>query len=103
MERLPKNRKQTTFIRFIIQAIKIFAKQRNEILGFAIKFKGRVNRWRRTKSIFGQTGLILPNRFNFRIEYGTSKIITKKGTFQVSPSHALMSWVVKNTLRYNFK
>jgi hypothetical protein len=41
---LPKNRKETSFIRFIIKLVKTFAAEREEILGLRIKFKGRVNR-----------------------------------------------------------
>jgi hypothetical protein len=42
--KLPKNRKETTFIRFLIKFIKIFAAQRSDITAIKIEFKGRVNR-----------------------------------------------------------
>jgi len=42
--KLPKNRKETSFIRFIIKVVKTFAAERQEILGLRIKFRGRVNR-----------------------------------------------------------
>jgi hypothetical protein len=44
LEKLPKNRKQTKFIRFVIKLVKISAAQRKEMVGLRIKFKGRVNR-----------------------------------------------------------
>jgi hypothetical protein len=42
--KLPRNRKETSFVRFIIKIVKTFAAERDEILGLRIKFKGRVNR-----------------------------------------------------------
>ena len=42
--KLPRNRKETSLIRFIIKIIKIFGAQRREITAIKIEFKGRVNR-----------------------------------------------------------
>jgi hypothetical protein len=42
--KLPRNRKETKLIHFIIKTIKVFAAQREDILGLRIRFKGRVNR-----------------------------------------------------------
>jgi hypothetical protein len=42
--KLPKNRKETAFIRFLIKTIRTFGAGRKEILGVRVKFKGRVNR-----------------------------------------------------------
>jgi hypothetical protein len=42
--KLPRNRKETSFIKFIIKVVKTFAAEREEILGLRIKFNGRVNR-----------------------------------------------------------
>jgi hypothetical protein len=44
LSELPKNRKETKFIRFLMKVIKMFAGQRSEISGLKIEFKGRVNR-----------------------------------------------------------
>jgi hypothetical protein len=44
LAKLPKNRKETVFIRFLMKAIKIFASGRDEIIAVRIKVKGRVNR-----------------------------------------------------------
>jgi hypothetical protein len=44
LAKLPRNRKETNFVRFLIKVIKTFAAERKEILGLRIRFKGRVNR-----------------------------------------------------------
>lgn len=42
--KLPRNRKETKFVRFLRKLVKIFASQRKERLGLRIRFQGRVNR-----------------------------------------------------------
>lgn len=44
LSKLPRNRKETQFIRFLRKLVKVFASQRKEILGIRIRFQGRVNR-----------------------------------------------------------
>jgi len=44
ISKLPKNRKETKLIRFIMKVVKIFSSQRKEMIGLKIEFKGRVNR-----------------------------------------------------------
>jgi hypothetical protein len=44
LAKLPRNRKETVFIRFLMKAIRTFAAGRKEILAVRIKIKGRVNR-----------------------------------------------------------
>lgn len=78
--KLPRNRKETSFIRFIIKVVKTFAAEREEILGLRIKFSGRVNRWRRTKAIIGERGVIPLHTINNQIEYGTAHAVNRKGT-----------------------
>lgn len=80
---LPKNRKETTFIRFIIKLVKTFAAEREEIWGLRLKFKGRVNRWRRTKVILGQRGILPLHTMHNRIEYGSAQGINRKGAVGV--------------------
>lgn len=80
---LPKNRKETTFIRFIIKLVKTFAAEREEIWGLRLKFKGRVNRWRRTKVILGQRGILPLHTMNNRIEYGSAQGVNRKGAVGV--------------------
>lgn len=81
--KLPRNRKETSLIRFIIKIIKIFAAQRREITAIKIEFKGRVNRWRRTKIIKGTRGVISYVNIDSRIEFGSGKTITRKGTLGI--------------------
>ena len=77
--KLPRNRKETTFLRFLIKLIKVFSTQRKEILGVRIRFQGRVNRWRRTKHIIGEKGVIPFYTYSSRIDYGSAQAITRKG------------------------
>ena len=79
LSKLPRNRKETNFIRFLIKVIKTFAAERKEILGIRIRFKGRVNRWRRTKFILGNRGTLPLQTIVERIEQGTAQAINKKG------------------------
>lgn len=83
IEKLPKNRKETKFIRFIIKVIKIFSAQQKEMLSLKIEFKGRVNRWRRTKIIKGLSGVLSKFDYQNRIEYGTGKAINRKGALGI--------------------
>ena len=80
---LQKNRKETKLIRFLIKAIKIFSAQRSEVLALKIEFKGRVNRWRRTKIITGKRGVIPYNSYNTRLEYATATAVTRKGALGI--------------------
>ena len=79
LSKLPRNRKETNFVRFLIKVIKTFAAERKEILGIRIRFKGRVNRWRRTKFILGNRGTLPLQTISERIEQGTAQAINKKG------------------------
>jgi ribosomal protein S3 len=80
---LPKNRRETSFVRFIIKVVKTFAAEREEVWGLKIKFKGRVNRWRRTKVISGQRGIVPLHTIQNRIEYGTAQAINRKGALGI--------------------
>jgi len=44
LSKLPRNRKETKFLRFIRKLVKVFASQREERVGVRIRFQGRVNR-----------------------------------------------------------
>ena len=79
LAKLPRNRKETSFIRFLIKVIRIFSAARSESLGVRIKFKGRVNRWRRTKFILGNRGDFPLGTISERIEQGTAQAINRKG------------------------
>lgn len=98
LAKLPRNRKETTFIRFLIKVIKTFGAERKEILGVRIKFKGRVNRWRRTKFIIGNRGTFPLQTMSERIEQGTAQAINRKGAV------GIRIWLrYKNTFGTNFR
>ena len=59
------------------------ASERKEIIALRVKFKGRVNRWRRTKFILSQRGSFPLNTIKERIEYGTAQAINKKGAIGI--------------------
>lgn len=44
LSKLPRNRKETKFIRFLVKLVKIFSTQRKEIIGIRLRFQGRINR-----------------------------------------------------------
>jgi hypothetical protein len=83
ISKLPRNRKETKMLRFLIKVVKVFAAQRREVVGLRIAFKGRVNRWRRTKQIVGEKGILPLQSINTRIEFGSAKAVTRKGTLGI--------------------
>jgi hypothetical protein len=83
ISKLPRNRKETKMLRFLIKVVKIFAAQRREVVGLRILFKGRVNRWRRTKQIVGEKGILPLQSLSSRIEFGFAKAVTRKGTLGI--------------------
>lgn len=102
---LPKNRKETTFIRFIIKLVKTFAAEREEIWGLRLKFKGRVNRWRRTKVILGQRGILPLHTMSNRIEYGSAQGVNRKGAVGVHLwiwYNPIFKTLLKNTYKKYF-
>ena len=80
LNKLPRKRKETKLIYFIITVLKRFSTQRPEILGVRFRVQGRLNRWRRTKNITGQKGYLDLYSYNSRIEFGRAQAITRKGT-----------------------
>jgi len=44
LQNLPRTRKETQFIRFLIKMLKVVCSQRKEIIGIRIRIKGRLNR-----------------------------------------------------------
>ena len=78
--KLPRKRKETVFIRFLIKRLKSAATNRKEIIGIRFRFQGRVNRWRRTKFIVGQKGIWLFYSISSFVEFGQSQAVTRKGS-----------------------
>ena len=101
LKKLPRNRKETKFLRFIIKIRKVFAAQREEVVGMRLRFQGRVNRWRRTKHIVGRKGIFPLHTFDTYIAYGRAQAITRKGAFGRRLWMAYRSFFGK-TYRTNF-
>lgn len=80
---LPRNRKETQFLRFLIKVVKVFSAQRTERLGVRLRFKGRVNRWRRTKHLIGEKGRLPLYTYSARLERGEAQAITRKGALGI--------------------
>lgn len=76
---LPRNRKETLFLRFLRKLVKVFAAQRPERLGIRLRVQGRVNRWRRTKHRVGERGRLPLYSYSARLEYGEAQALTRKG------------------------
>lgn len=81
LKKLPRNRKETKFMRFLIKIRKVFAAQREEVIGIRLRFQGRMNRWRRTKHIVGKKGILPLRSFDTTIAYGIAQGINRKGAF----------------------
>lgn len=83
VKKLPQNKRQIPFLRFIMKTVLNFSGGRSEIIGIKLQFKGRFDRWRRTKSLIAKGGSIPAQTFNALIEYGSSKGFVKKGAFGI--------------------
>lgn len=80
LSKLPRKRKETKLIKFLLTTLKVFSTQRPERVAIRLRFQGRLNRWRRTKSITGQKGYLEYYAYKSRIEFGIGQAITRKGT-----------------------
>lgn len=80
LSKLPRKRKETKLINFFLRILKVFSAQRPEMIAVRLRFQGRLNRWRRTKSITGQKGYLEYYAYKSRIEFGIGQAITRKGT-----------------------
>jgi ribosomal protein S3 len=52
-------------------------------LGLKIKFKGRFNKWKRTKKWEAQAGNLLVQSYDSLIDYSSIKGLVKKGIFSI--------------------
>lgn len=94
LSKLPRKRKETKLIAFFVTILKVFSAQRVERIAVRLRFQGRLNRWRRTKSITGQKGYLEYYSYKSRIEFGIGQAITRKGT------QGIRIWLCYNS---NFK
>lgn len=100
-KKLPKNKRQLKLIQLITKTIQIIGKERKEILGLKIKFKGRINKKKRARSINFKKGIITLQTHSSRVEYGYTNAYTKSGSLGIK------LWIFyeqnfKNELKKNF-
>ena len=78
---LPKNKRQTSFAKYVSKILFNFKGEFNDIQGLKLQFKGRFNKWSRSKKWVAQAGTILLQSYNSCIDYSCSKGLVKKGIF----------------------
>lgn len=83
ISRLGQNKRQIPFIRFLIRLLANLSGTLIKLKGFRIQFKGRFDRWNRTKSIVYTNGNIPFQRQNLDIEFCSSHGLIKKGLFGI--------------------
>ena len=89
---LAKSKRQVPFIRLLIRLISNLGGSLVKIKGLRIQFKGRFDRWNRTKSIIYTSGSIPFQRKDIDIEYGSSHGQVQKGIYGIR----LWVWYGKN-------
>ena len=82
-KRTTKNKRQLKLIQLITKTIQIIGKERKEILGLKIQFKGRINKRKRARSIHFKDGIITLQSHSSRVEYGYTNAYTKSGSLGV--------------------
>ena len=83
ISRLGQNKRQIPFIRFLIRLLANLSGTLIKLKGFRIQFKGRFDRWNRTKSIVYTSGNIPFQRQDLDIEFSSSHGLIKKGLFGI--------------------
>lgn len=78
---LPKNKRQTSFAKYISKILFNFKGEFTDIQGLKLQFKGRFNKWSRSKKWVAQAGTILLQSYNSCVDYSCSKGLVKKGIF----------------------
>lgn len=76
---LPKNKKQMKLIQLIIQVVQTFVTEREEVIGLKLKFKGRINKRKRARTILINQGVMTLQSDSTRVEYGYAQGYTKSG------------------------
>lgn len=80
---MSKTKRQIPFIRFLMRLITNLAGSVVRVKGLRIQFKGRFDRWNRTKSLVFTSGNIPLQRKDADIEYGSSHGLVKKGVYGI--------------------
>ncbi len=83
MRNLAKTKRQIPFLRFLIRLISNLGGSLIKLKGLRIQFKGRFDRWNRTKSLIFTSGNIPFQRKNKDIEYCSTHGLVKKGVFGI--------------------
>jgi ribosomal protein S3 len=78
-KQLPKNKKQMKLIQLIIQVVQTFVTEREEVIGLKLKFKGRINKRKRARTIIVNQGTMTLQSDSTRVEYGYAQGYTKSG------------------------
>mgnify|MGYP001949589631 CR=1 FL=1 len=100
-KKLPKNKKQMKLIQLITQVIQTIITERDEVIGLKLRFKGRINKRKRARTITINQGVMALQSDSTRVEYGYSEGYTKSGLIGIK------LWVFykktfKNKLKNNF-
>ncbi len=83
ISKLGQNKRQIPFIRFLIRLLANLSGTLIKLKGFRIQFKGRFDRWNRTKSLVYTSGNIPFQRQDLDIEFCSSHGLIKKGLFGI--------------------
>ena len=78
---LPKNKRQTSFIKMLSKILFNFKGSYKEIVGLRLSFKGRFNRWSRSKVWKASAGILLFQSYNSILSYSCQKGLVRKGVF----------------------
>lgn len=83
IESLPKSTKHGFYFKFLKKNLEALLSVHKEIIGIRIKFKGRFNKWKRTKSVYIEKGTLPLREFQSRIEYSSGHGCMRRGLFGV--------------------
>lgn len=82
INKFPKKYRQIPFLKYVMSIFLTLSK-RKEILGSRIQIQGRFDKWRRSKIIIKESGILTTRKKFFFIEYGSASSFIKKGSFGI--------------------
>ena len=82
-KKLPKNKRQLKLIQLVTKTLQIIFKERDEISGLKIQFKGRINKRKRARTINFKDGVISLHSHSSRVEYGQTNAFTRSGSLGI--------------------
>ena len=80
---LPKSKRQRQFLKYITKIIMNFKGERKEVVGLKIRLKGRIDKWKRSRTWISDTGSLILQSYKSYIDYGCTKGLVKKGVFSI--------------------